>query len=102
MGMAVDGLISGLDTTSLINSLMQAEAIPQTLLKSKVTDSTTYITAMQALNSKIAALADLATKTSKPAGVRSSPLYSRLASARSAAAVDGGVPTTGAACADAG
>ena len=69
MGMAVDGLISGLDTTSLINSLMQAEAIPQTLLKSKVTDSTTYITAMQALNSKIAALADLATKTSKPAGV---------------------------------
>ncbi|MFF1632367.1 flagellar filament capping protein FliD [Leifsonia sp. NPDC058248] len=69
MGMAVDGLISGLDTTSLINSLMQAEAIPQTLLKSKVTDSTTYITAMQALNTKVAALADLATKTSKPAGV---------------------------------
>jgi flagellar hook-associated protein 2 len=69
MGMAVDGLISGLNTTSLINSLMQAEAIPQTLLKNKVADSTTYITAMQALNSKIAALADLATKTSKPAGV---------------------------------
>ncbi|MFF1876469.1 flagellar filament capping protein FliD [Leifsonia sp. NPDC058230] len=69
MGMAVDGLISGLDTTSLINSLMQAEAIPQTLLKNKVSDSTTYISAMQALNTKIAALADLATTTSKPAGV---------------------------------
>jgi flagellar hook-associated protein 2 len=66
--MAVDGLISGLDTTSLINSLMQAEAIPQTLLKSKVTDSTTFITAMQALNSKVAALADSAAKLAKPAG----------------------------------
>lgn len=67
MGMAVDGLISGLDTTSLINQLMQAEAIPQTLLKDKVSDSTTYITAMQALNSKVAALADAADKASKPA-----------------------------------
>ena len=60
MGMAIDGLISGLKTTDLINSLMQAEAIPQTLLKNKVTDSTTYITAMQALNTKVAALADAA------------------------------------------
>ena len=69
MGMAVDGLISGLNTTQLIDSLMQAEAIPQTLLKNKVTDSTTYITAMQALNTKVAALADSATKLAKPAGV---------------------------------
>ncbi|MGN7800113.1 flagellar filament capping protein FliD [Leifsonia sp. 22587] len=68
MGMAVDGLISGLNTTQLIDSLMQAEAIPQTLLKNKVTDSTTYITAMQALNTKVAALADAAAKLAKPAG----------------------------------
>ncbi|MFP3467136.1 flagellar filament capping protein FliD [Leifsonia sp. SIMBA_070] len=68
MGMAVDGLISGLNTTQLIDSLMQAEAIPQTLLKNKVTDSTTYITAMQALNTKVAALADSAAKLAKPAG----------------------------------
>jgi flagellar hook-associated protein 2 len=67
MGMAVDGLISGLKTTDLIDQLMQAEAVPQTLLKSKVATSTTYITAMQALNTKVAALADLATKTAKPA-----------------------------------
>ncbi len=67
MGMAVDGLISGLDTTSLINQLMQAEAVPQTLLKNKVTDSTTYITAMQALNTKVAALADSAAAAAKPA-----------------------------------
>lgn len=67
-GMAVDGLISGLNTTQLIDQLMQAEGVPQTLLKNKVTDSTTYITAMQALNTKVAALADAATKASKPAG----------------------------------
>lgn len=67
MGMAVDGLISGLNTTDLINQLMQAEGVPQTLLKTKVTDSTTYITAMQSLNTKVAALADLAGKTAKPA-----------------------------------
>ncbi|ERK71105.1 flagellar hook-associated protein 2 [Leifsonia aquatica ATCC 14665] len=65
--MAVDGLISGLNTTDLINQLMQAEAVPQTLLKNKVTDSTTYITAMQSLNTKVAALADLAGTTAKPA-----------------------------------
>ncbi|MGO4534825.1 flagellar filament capping protein FliD [Leifsonia sp. 2MCAF36] len=68
MSMAIDGLISGLKTTDLINSLMQAEAIPQTLLKNKLADSTTYITAMQALNSKVAALADSAGKLAKPAG----------------------------------
>lgn len=67
MGLAIDGLISGLKTTDLINQLMQAEAVPQTLLKNKVTSSTTYITAMQALNTKVAALADLATKMAKPA-----------------------------------
>lgn len=68
MGMAVDGLISGLNTTSLIDNLMQAEAIPQTLLKNKVTDSTNFITAMQALNAKVATLADSAGKLAAPAG----------------------------------
>ncbi|MFF2050926.1 flagellar filament capping protein FliD [Leifsonia sp. NPDC058194] len=67
MSLAIDGLISGLKTTDLINQLMQAEGVPQTLLKNKVTTSTTYITAMQALNTKVAALTDLATKTAKPA-----------------------------------
>lgn len=68
MGMAIDGLISGLKTTDLINSLMQAEAVPQTLLKNKVTDSTNFITALQALNSKLAALSDSAAKLALPTG----------------------------------
>ncbi|GAA4138662.1 flagellar filament capping protein FliD [Leifsonia shinshuensis] len=68
MSMAVDGLVSGLNTTQLISQLMQAEAVPQTLLKNKVADSTTYITAMQTLNSKIAALATSAAALAKPTG----------------------------------
>ena len=64
--LAVDGLISGLKTTDLINSLMAVEQIPQTLLKSKVATSQTYITALQSLNAKVASLAELAAKMAKP------------------------------------
>jgi flagellar hook-associated protein 2 len=60
--MGIDGLISGLDTTSLINSLMQAEAAPQTLLKAKQTSTTSMVSALQALNTKVASLAEAATK----------------------------------------
>ncbi|TFB69636.1 hypothetical protein E3O06_15010 [Cryobacterium glaciale] len=63
MSLAVDGLISGLDTTSLINSLMTLEAGPQNLLKAKVTSTNTLMTALQGLNSSIASLATLANKS---------------------------------------
>jgi flagellar hook-associated protein 2 len=61
--MAVDGLISGLDTTSLINQLMTLEAGPQTLLKAKVTTTNTLVTALQGLNASVASLATLAGKS---------------------------------------
>jgi flagellar hook-associated protein 2 len=77
MGLAVDGLVSGLDTTALINSLMQVEGIPQTLLKKKVSASQAFITALQGLNTKVASLADLATKTAKPTAL---DLYSATSS----------------------
>jgi len=60
--LGVDGLISGLDTTSLINQLMTAEAAPQTLLKTKQTATTSLVTALQSLNTKVASLAAAATK----------------------------------------
>ncbi|ROQ37335.1 flagellar hook-associated protein 2 [Frondihabitans sp. PhB188] len=60
-GLAVDGLVSGLDTTSLINSLMTVESQPQTLLKAKVTSTQSAITALQGLNTQVAALATAAT-----------------------------------------
>jgi flagellar hook-associated protein 2 len=74
---AIDGLVSGLDTTSLINSLMTIEAQPQALLKAKVSTSQNFIAALQGLNSQVAALADLATKASKPAAL---DLYSSTSS----------------------
>jgi flagellar hook-associated protein 2 len=83
MGLAVDGLSSGLDTTSLINSLMKLEAVPQTLLKNKVSDTQSFITALQGLNTKIASLADLATTTSKSATF---DLYRATSSSTNAAA----------------
>ncbi|MET0934143.1 MAG: flagellar filament capping protein FliD [Mycetocola sp.] len=66
MGLALDGLASGLDTTALINSLMQLEAIPQSLLKTKVSGTQSVITALQSLNTKVASLGELATTASKP------------------------------------
>ena len=65
MGISLDGLSSGLDTTTLITTLMTAEAQPQTLLKNQVASTTTEITALQSLNTRIAALADTATANAK-------------------------------------
>lgn len=66
MGISLDGLSSGLDTTTLISTLMQAEAIPQNLLKVQVASATSEIGALQGLNSRIAALANVATATAVP------------------------------------
>jgi flagellar hook-associated protein 2 len=64
-GFSVDGLISGLDTTSLINSLMQAEALPQTALKTKVSASNAIISAYQSVNTRFAALQTAAESLAK-------------------------------------
>ncbi|TFC52113.1 hypothetical protein E3T24_09470 [Cryobacterium sp. TmT2-59] len=74
---AIDGLVSGLDTTSLINSLMKVEAAPQALLKAKVATSQTFISALQGLNSQVAALGTLAANAAKPAAL---DLYSSTSS----------------------
>ena len=66
MGISLDGLASGLDTTALIGSLMQVEAIPQTQLKNKSYEIQTMVSALQGLNTKVAALASQATAAAKP------------------------------------
>ncbi|MCB5273774.1 Flagellar hook-associated protein 2 [Arthrobacter sp. SO5] len=66
MGISLDGLASGLDTTALISSVMQVEAVPQTLLKYKSQDLQSMVSALQGLNSKVAALATQATTAAKP------------------------------------
>jgi flagellar hook-associated protein 2 len=65
-GMAVDGLISGLDTTSLINSLIQAEGAPQAQLKTKLTTTQAAATAYRSINTRFDAVrtaAEALTKT---------------------------------------
>lgn len=53
---SVDGLVSGLNTTQIIDQLMQIEAQPQTALRAKVSAEQTIISAYQSVNSKFAAL----------------------------------------------
>lgn len=66
MATSIDGLATGMDTTALIKSMMDVERIPQTLLKSKVTQAETFVKSLQGLNTKAADLATLAAKTAKP------------------------------------
>ncbi|SDC51646.1 flagellar hook-associated protein 2 [Geodermatophilus telluris] len=55
-GMAVDGLVSGLDTTTLINQLVSAEAAPQTALKTRLSATTAAATAYRTVNSRMESL----------------------------------------------
>src|SRR5437867_4508990 len=59
-GGCVDGLVSGLDTASLISQLMQAESAPQTALKTKVTSTQKVVSAYQAINTRMAAVLNAA------------------------------------------
>ena len=64
---SISGLVSGLDTSTIISQLMQLEARPQSLLKSKLSTQQKVVGALQALNTKLASLttkaADLAKST---------------------------------------
>ncbi|MCZ4499401.1 MAG: hypothetical protein JWQ74_1954 [Marmoricola sp.] len=74
---SVSGLVSGLDTSTIISQLMQVEAQTQTNIKSKLTTEQTNVKSLQDLNSAFAALAtsaaDLAKATAwNPVSVTSS------------------------------
>lgn len=51
---AVDGIVSGMNTTQIVSQLMQLEALPQTALKNKVTTQQSALTAFQSVNTRIA------------------------------------------------
>ena len=67
--LAIDGLVTGLNTTDLINQLMAVEAAPQALLKAKASNTQSLVSAFQSLNTSVASLASLAKKTALPASV---------------------------------
>jgi flagellar hook-associated protein 2 len=65
---SISGLGSGLDTAAIIDQFMQLEAAPQTRLKSRASSEKSVVSLLQALNTKIAALATRATDLAKPGG----------------------------------
>lgn len=85
---AIDGLVSGLDTTSLINQLMTLESQPQSRLKTKQSSAETMVSALQSLNTKVASLATNATAAAKASS------WSAFAATSSAESVTATVGTT--------
>jgi flagellar hook-associated protein 2 len=65
-GGSVDGLVSGMQTSSVIASLMQVEAAPQTALKAKVGTQQKVVTAYQSVNTKMGALLSAAKALADP------------------------------------
>lgn len=59
---AVDGLVTGMNTTDVIRQLMQLERLPVVRLQSRKAATDKAITALQGLNTKFQALSDLAKK----------------------------------------
>ena len=65
--LAIDGLVSGLQTGDLINQLMRVEAMPQALLSQKQNTAKAFVSALQGLNTKVASLGDVAKKAATTA-----------------------------------
>ena len=66
MSMSVDGLVSGLNTTDLINQLMSIEAQSQNRLKQQQADEQSTIKLYQTLNSKLSAVQTAAKALNTP------------------------------------
>ena len=64
---SISGLVSGLDTASIIDQLMQLEAAPQNQLKTKQSAEQTVLGALQSVNSDFASLLTKATSLADPA-----------------------------------
>ncbi|WP_238010234.1 flagellar filament capping protein FliD [Dactylosporangium sp. AC04546] len=65
-GGSVDGLISGMSTSTVISQLMQVEAAPQTALKNKVTAQQKVVGSYQSINTKMSALLTAAKALNDP------------------------------------
>ncbi|WIB12557.1 flagellar cap protein FliD N-terminal domain-containing protein [Curtobacterium sp. MCPF17_052] len=90
--LAIDGLVSGLKTTDLINSLMSIEQVPQTLLRSKVTTTNSFISSLQTINGLVQSLA---TKASAAANAGSLDTFTATSSATNASVSTSASATAG-------
>lgn len=96
--LGVDGLVSGLDTTSIITSLMTVEARPQALLKDQLTAAQAKASAYRAVNTRFDAIrsaAEALTSSSLAAAKTvSSSSASVTATATAAAATNSSISFT--------
>ncbi|OII13878.1 flagellar filament capping protein FliD [Curtobacterium sp. MCBA15_008] len=90
--LAIDGLVSGLKTTDLINSLMSVEGVPQTLLKNKLTSTNSFISSLQTINSLVQTLA---TKAKDAAKATSLDVFAATSSSTAVTATTGANATAG-------
>jgi flagellar hook-associated protein 2 len=92
MTMSVDGLVSGMDTTSIISQLLAAEANPQILLKQKLSSAQTEASAYRTVNTTFAAVraaAEALTASSVSAARKVSSSTTSVTASAAATAVDG-------------
>ena len=92
MSMSVDGLVSGMDTTSLISQLMQAEAGPQTALKTKLGATQTSASAYRTVNTTflaVTAAADALTSASLSAARKATASSTSVTASAGSTAVPG-------------
>ena len=66
VSLSVDGLVSGLDTTTLVAQLVAAEALPQTRLKTQLSATQAAADAYRAVNTKVDAIRTAAEAMLKP------------------------------------
>ncbi|MBO9567962.1 MAG: flagellar filament capping protein FliD, partial [Cellulomonas iranensis] len=63
---SIDGLVSGIKTGEYIDSLLALQSGQQSLLVQKKSTASSLVSALQALNTKVASLAEVATKAASP------------------------------------
>jgi flagellar hook-associated protein 2 len=64
-GMSVGGLVSGLDTSTIVSQLMQIEAMPQAALKTRVTQTGQQVSSLQSVNTRLSAVLTAAQNLAK-------------------------------------
>src|SRR4051812_4205995 len=94
---SVSGLVSGMDTTSLITQLMTIEAQPQTLLKNRLSATKTDAAAFRDINSAYSSLSAAAKALTKPdlwTSVKASSSASSVSASAAAGAKAGSIAFT--------
>lgn len=90
---SISGLVSGLDTATIISQLMQIEAQPQVNLKSRVSTQELQVNSLQTINSKLAGIATKAAELAQFDGWSATKVASSNENV-TATADDGTIPAT--------